>query len=65
MQRAFAEHDVAFLVGDWTRADPLITEELSRFGRNGVPLYLVYPDGGDPVVLPQLLTPEIVIAAIR
>lgn len=65
VQRAFAEHDVAFLVGDWTRADPLITEELSRFGRNGVPLYLVYPDGGDPVVLPQLLTPEIVIAAIR
>jgi thiol:disulfide interchange protein len=65
VQRTFVEHDVAVLVGDWTRSDPLITAELARFGRNGVPLYLVYVDGGDPQVLPQLLTPEIVTAAIR
>jgi thiol:disulfide interchange protein/DsbC/DsbD-like thiol-disulfide interchange protein len=65
VQRAFAEHQVAFLVGDWTRADPLITAELARFGRNGVPLYLVYVNGGEPKVLPQLLTPEIVLAALR
>ncbi|MES0874856.1 protein-disulfide reductase DsbD family protein [Sinimarinibacterium thermocellulolyticum] len=64
VQRAFAEHNVALLVGDWTRADPLITAELARFGRNGVPLYLVYVDGGEPVVLPQLLTPEIVLASL-
>jgi DsbC/DsbD-like thiol-disulfide interchange protein/cytochrome c biogenesis protein CcdA len=65
VQRAFAEQQVAFLVGDWTRADPLITAELARFGRNGVPLYLVYVDGREPKVLPQLLTPEIVVAALR
>ncbi len=65
VQQAFGERQVAFLVGDWTRADPLITAELARFGRNGVPLYLVYVDGGEPKVLPQLLTPEIILAAIR
>ncbi len=65
VQQAFAERNVAFLVGDWTRADPAITEELARFGRNGVPLYLVYVNGEEPQVLPQLLTPDIVIAAIR
>jgi DsbC/DsbD-like thiol-disulfide interchange protein/cytochrome c biogenesis protein CcdA len=65
VQRAFAEQQVAFLVGDWTRADPLITAELARFGRNGVPLYLVYVDGREPKVLPQLLTPEIVLTALR
>jgi DsbC/DsbD-like thiol-disulfide interchange protein/cytochrome c biogenesis protein CcdA len=64
VQQAFAEHEVAFLIGDWTRADPLITAELARFGRNGVPLYLVYVDGGEPKVLPQLLTPEIIVTAL-
>lgn len=64
VQQAFAEHQVAFLVADWTRTDPAITEELARFGRNGVPLYLVYPKGADPKILPQLLTPDLVIRAL-
>ncbi len=64
VQRAFQERNVALLVGDWTRSDPAITAELARFGRNGVPLYLVYVRGGEPVLLPQLLTPEIVINAL-
>ncbi|MFP5307459.1 MAG: protein-disulfide reductase DsbD family protein, partial [Gammaproteobacteria bacterium] len=64
VERAFAERDVAMLVGDWTRSDPAITAELARFGRNGVPLYLVYVRGGEPKVLPQLLTPDIVIDAL-
>lgn len=65
VRRAFAEHNVAVLVGDWTRSDPAITAELARFGRSGVPLYLVYVRGGEPRVLPQLLTPDIVIDALN
>lgn len=38
-------HGVAYLKGDWTHRDPAITEYLSRYGRNGVPLYVVYPRG--------------------
>ncbi|MDP9141680.1 MAG: thioredoxin family protein [Pseudomonadota bacterium] len=64
VQNAFSARNVVSLVGDWTRSDPLITAELARFGRNGVPLYLVYVNGGEPKVLPQLLTPEIVIDAL-
>jgi thiol:disulfide interchange protein len=64
VQNAFSERNVVSLVGDWTRSDPLITAELARFGRNGVPLYLVYVNGGEPKVLPQLLTPDIVIDAL-
>jgi len=64
VRRAFAEHRVAELIGDWTRPDPVITQALARFGRSGVPLYLVYPKGGEPQVLPQILTPEILIEAI-
>jgi len=65
VEQAFRERDVAVLVADWTRADPAITAELARFGRNGVPLYLMYVNGGDAKILPQLLTPELVIDALR
>ena len=64
VRAAFAAHDVVWLTGDWTRYDPEITATLQRFGRSGVPLYLLYPKGGAPEVLPQLLTPAAVIDAL-
>ncbi len=64
VRQAFAERKVVWLVGDWTREDPLITRTLERFGRNGVPLYLVYQGAAEATVLPQLLTPSIVIDAL-
>jgi thiol:disulfide interchange protein DsbD len=65
VERILKEQNVAVLVADWTRADPAITAELARFGRNGVPLYLVYPRGGEPKVLPQLLTPDLLASALK
>jgi thiol:disulfide interchange protein len=64
VRQALKENDVALLKGDWTRADPAITAALAQFGRSGVPLYLVYRAGGEAQVLPQLLTPDIVIGAL-
>jgi len=66
VREALAAHDVAYLKGDWTRNDESITRYLQRYGRNGVPLYVLYPPGGGaPRVLPQLLTPDGVADAIR
>lgn len=53
---------MAYLKGDWTRRDDAITRYLAQYGRSGVPLYVYYPANGDPRVLPQLLTPETVLA---
>ncbi len=54
---AFADGNVAYLKGDWTNRDPVITEALAEHGRSGVPLYLFYPKtGGPPEILPQVLT---------
>jgi thiol:disulfide interchange protein len=63
---AFESANVAYLKGDWTHRDPAITQMLAKFGRNGVPLYVFYPAGAasEPVVLPQILTPEIVLREI-
>lgn len=62
---AFEAANVAWLEGDWTNRDPIITRYLESFGRSGVPLYVFYPAGdGDPVILPQILTEEGMIAAV-
>ena len=53
---AFAAAKVAVLMGDWTRPDPVISRFLEKHGRAGVPLYLYYAPGEEPVILPQILT---------
>ena len=54
------------LTGDWTRGDPGITALLREHGRAGVPLYLLYPAGGGaPLILPQILTEGMLLAALR
>lgn len=59
---AFARQNVVLLRGDWTNKDPLITAELARWGRSAVPFNLIYaPRKKDPVILPELLTPGIVL----
>jgi thiol:disulfide interchange protein DsbD len=56
---------VAQLTGDWTRGDAAITALLRAHGRDGVPLYLLYPAGGGvPLVLPQILTEGILREAL-
>jgi thiol:disulfide interchange protein DsbD len=57
VRAAFARHDIAYLLGDWTRQDPTITSFLRAQHRDGVPLYLFYPPGAPtPTELPQILT---------
>ena len=64
----FKSSGITYLKGDWTNRDAEITKILAEFGRSGVPLYVFYPAGAEnsthPVVLPQLLTPEIVTQAV-
>jgi thiol:disulfide interchange protein DsbD len=57
---------VVVLKADWTNRDAAITSELGRYGRSGVPLYLLYPAQarGQATVLPQLLTPAVVLSAL-
>ena len=65
VQAHFEALGVTYLKGDWTHSDPAISQYLESFGRNGVPLYVYYEPGSEPVIPPQLLTPEIVIERVR
>jgi thiol:disulfide interchange protein DsbD len=66
----FEKYNVRYLIGDWTNKDPVITEYLKSFGRNGVPIYIYYgpPDAAGkrpaPLMLPQILTTGIVADAV-
>ena len=65
VQSAFAARHIKTLVGDWTNRDPAITQLLQSSNRDGVPFYLYYPANSGPIILPQILTPQIVLKSIE
>ncbi|MFI5351219.1 MAG: thioredoxin family protein, partial [Elusimicrobiota bacterium] len=62
---ALSHPDVAAFRGDWTNRDARISAVLTRYGREGVPLYVVYPKGGAVILLPELLTTGLVLDALK
>jgi thiol:disulfide interchange protein DsbD len=62
----FRREDVAMLRADWTRRDDRIARAIASYGRQGVPVYVLY--GRDPAapprLLPEVLTPGLVLAAL-
>jgi thiol:disulfide interchange protein DsbD len=66
VQEQFRDNKVTLLRADWTQYDPEITKQLASVGRSGVPTYVIYPAGTGPVdVLPELLTKDIVLKALK
>jgi len=65
VQAAFRKSGVVLLRADWTRQDDAITEALAQLGRSGVPAYALYVGEQTPQVLPEVLTPGIVMDALR
>jgi thiol:disulfide interchange protein DsbD len=66
VRKKLKELGAVALVGDYTHFPDDITTELSRYSRAGVPLVLVYPKNSEAqaIVLPQVLTAEIVLDAL-
>jgi thiol:disulfide interchange protein DsbD len=67
VRQKLKEINAVSLLGDYTRVPAEITAELKHHGRAGVPLVLVYPRNQNlsPIVLPELLTPGIVMKALE
>ncbi len=66
VQREFSRNKVTLIKADWTQYDAAITKQLASIGRSGVPTYVIYPAGkGSADVLPELLTKDIVLAALE
>ncbi len=67
VQQQFSKNNVTLLKADWTQYDPEITRQLASINRSGVPTYVIYPApiNSAPDVLPELLTKDIVLTALK
>lgn len=62
-----ARNNIALVRADWTNQDPVITEALAGYGRQGVPLNVILDPTKPtaPLVLPTVLTAGIVEDALQ
>lgn len=67
VKAAFRDGGIRYLKAEWTTQDQEVSQLLEQFGRSGVPLYVFYPRGAgsQPQILPQILTPEIILKAVQ
>ncbi|RXJ17701.1 protein-disulfide reductase DsbD family protein [Lelliottia nimipressuralis] len=66
VKEAMARTGAVYMVADSTKFNADIDDAMNMFGQGGLPLYVVYPaDGSAPHVLPQVLTPSIVVNALN
>ena len=67
VEQAFVSADIPYMIADWTDYDSDIGAFVKSHGRSGIPLYVMYPrgKGSEPIILPQLLTRDIVLSAIE
>jgi len=65
--KKFRELNVVAMRADWTRQDAQISQLLQKFGRSGVPLYVIFPAGRptEPIVLPEVITQDMVIQKLE
>jgi thiol:disulfide interchange protein DsbD len=65
VREALARKNVLPLKADFSRKDPAILAELQKYGRGGVPAYLICPPGKPQCdVLPELLSKNDLLARI-
>lgn len=57
-QELLKKNGMEYVVIDWTRKEESTLQFLESHGRSGVPLYLMFRKGREPVVLDQILTYE-------
>ena len=63
---ALREHGVVTLKADWTSYDERITQALAGYGKNSIPVYVLYiPGQAQPVFFPELITPAIVLEGLK
>ncbi|MBX7218895.1 MAG: thioredoxin family protein [Blastocatellia bacterium] len=67
VQDEFKKRGIVTLKADWTNRDEVIAKKLAEFGRTSVPLYVLYGKqaGQPPKILPEVITPSIVLEQLR
>jgi thiol:disulfide interchange protein DsbD len=64
VKQRFKDLGIVALKADWTNRNPEIADALAAFGRSGIPVYVLYATEGEPWLLPEIITPGIVLAEL-
>lgn len=65
VKEALAKTGTLYMIADSTKFNADIDDALNELGQGSLPLYVIYPaDGSAPKILPQVLTPSIVVNAL-
>jgi thiol:disulfide interchange protein/DsbC/DsbD-like thiol-disulfide interchange protein len=64
VQQAFGQNHVALMRADWTRRDATIGRALAALGRSGVPVYVLYRPGREPLIFPEVLHQHVITDAL-
>ena len=65
IQDTLKEKDITYLKADWTKKDSVIASKLAEYGRTGVPLYLLFSKGQEPIILPEILTEDLLMNYLK
>jgi thiol:disulfide interchange protein DsbD len=65
VEKAMRSSGYVLMRADWTRRDAEITRALDALGRKGVPVYAIYRPGSEPQLLPEILTRDLLFAALK
>jgi thiol:disulfide interchange protein DsbD len=64
VRRRLRDSGIVLVRADWTKHDESIASALTELGRSGVPTYVFYRPGQPALVLPEVLTPGVVLDAL-
>jgi DsbC/DsbD-like thiol-disulfide interchange protein/cytochrome c biogenesis protein CcdA len=64
VRRRLRDSGIVLVRADWTKHDENIASALTELGRSGVPTYVFYRPGQPALVLPEVLTPGLVLDAL-
>lgn len=59
------EHNIVPMLADFTHGSPIVKSELRKLGCNSIPVLAIYPVGHKPIIMPDLLTEQQVLSALR
>jgi len=59
------QRGITLMKGDKTNPDPAIEVKLRELGRTAIPVNVLYVPGKEPIITPELLTPDYLLDLIR
>ena len=66
INKLFLNNEIKLIQADWTKKDPEILEFISKFGRYGIPVNIIYSRKfNEGILLPEILSQDILTKELR